>query len=558
MRDKYSSRRDFLQDLSRALLLNHIDTKVGTSIVMNLIAISVVAKNKSLRSDKKHVSIFFAGAPPRWTFDLFLDPKGSSKFDPSLNPMISTCFIQNDSKYSKPIYRDFYSEQHGVRLPWLWQFPVAARGGGQRPLTDLLKNLISIQGIDTQSGSHSGSIRSHFLYPNSTQSLSAFAVDSSSQFRLFNGITAVDGGIAFKSKKYPEITRVFGGLNEQQNLIQSLSEPFSKIFKKDGLSSSRENINRIIHELERSARNGVLKNELLLDFKRDIREKLEPIFSGDLSTVWLNKFNKYSELISRTIDWKSNLGRIDGISDRPIDDNTRGLKYLLGGVQVKNSDLRTLIDPKTTFPQFMAGHFAFAEFVFENNLSQMISISPGPFANLMTEMGTSRGIDSYRFDEHSTGTVPSLYINSMYHRAAGACLLEFIEFLKELGEFENTVIDFSSEFNRAPRLDQSGSDHGWRGKSVGIYSGITQNGPHILGNISKNSMSASPGPWGEGTSCHLINGQKLKSLDNRHFHSTMAHLLGTKTPFADTPSLVTIDKETMGTVTPLIETTKLI
>lgn len=501
----------------------------------------------------------FAGAPSRWVFDLLLNPYDNPGFQPELNPMLINCMAEDNGRYQTGQFKFYRSQKHQVNLPWLWQFPVAARGGGSRPLTDLLDNLLLLQGISTGNGSHSGSFNSHYRFHSSDPSLSALSVDGSD--KKIKGITTFAGHFPFSSRFGHKPLLLQGGCDASENLIAVLIEPFSKALSENRWGPElKDAFNYTLKSIERAALQGNQNADAVLQNQEDTRRLLQTVFNGNTSEIWLAKYKKYEDLIARTIKREEKLAQLPLLSDLPIGSKDRDLAYSYGGSDVlaRHDDLRQLIHAPQTYPKFMAGHFALAEFVIENDLSNLITISPGPFAHIYNEANQSKGLNSHVFDEHVIGMMPSLVINTSYHRAAGACLLEFIDFLKERKEFANTVIDFGSEFNRAPRVDRRGSDHGWKAKSTAIYSGAITGGPYIAGNMRLNSSTDYPGPWGHGAATKTREGTFIDQLSIAHLHSTLAYLLRAPTPFPATPSLVEFTNDPKKSLTLKVEKTRLV
>jgi uncharacterized protein (DUF1501 family) len=157
------------------------------------------------------------------------------------------------------------------------------------------------------------------------------------------------------------------------------------------------------------------------------------------------------------------------------------------------------------------------------------------------------------FDEHFTGKMPSLLVNSYLARAHAACLLELIRQLGAKGIFKDTVINCSGEFNRSPRNNGTGSDHGFRGASLAIYSGAI-NGPIVIGNVAANAPDPNhSGTWGQGAGIAALGGQ---ALDVGHAGATIAALLRVESPLTSRRSVV--DEKTDNVITPAIELGKLV
>jgi hypothetical protein len=182
----------------------------------------------------------------------------------------------------------------------------------------------------------------------------------------------------------------------------------------------------------------------------------------------------------------------------------------------------------------LAEHFAFTEYVLKNKLSASIAFSVGSIGPFIRQ-SDGAAMDGMSNDQHYTGLYPSTYFNILRHRAVAACLAELIEQLKAANLFNNTVISLSGEFNRNPSVDLTGSDHGWTGKSVSLYSGAFS-GPLIVGNLTVDDDSSHPGSWGVGGTIAQL-GRQLNLVDQA---VTIAHILGVPPPFTSTNPIVTL------------------
>lgn len=550
------SRRKFLSRMAAGwLVLPNTQAFFAQSIIMGLSSKSWAGASPFCR---RHISIMAAGGPARWMFDLFLSPYDTADFDPSLNPMLANSFVEG-SRYTETAYRFYRDPGSGVNLPWLWQFPVAAPNGGTRPLTALLENLLVLQGLNTGNGGHNASQRFHYHYRDGRNSLSSIAAAHSTQ--KLKGIVAGPYSFAHASTSSPPPLFLMTSVQREQNLIKSLMDPFSKALLESRSPSDQKNaLRKALSALSKQALEGNPDAESILQNSSQAQILLEKVFTGDSGRIWHDKYSKYEDLIQRTIDMGSALGRLPLLTDRPIGhQSVRGVDYSYAGPNVlaTQDDLRSMIRAGSTYPKSMAAHFALAEFIVERDLSNYISLAPAEFAHVMDGLGRSQGLNAHTFDEHVLGKFPSLVLNSNYHRAQAACLLELINVLKKMRQFEHTVIDVSGDFNRAPRPDGSGSDHGWTGKSVSIYSGAFNGGPYIVGNIHKNStLAGSPGPWGDGAGAKNRNGQSLAELSIAHYHATAAHLLNGTNPTPEYHSLVELKSNKKLEL--LIEPTRLV
>jgi Protein of unknown function (DUF1501) len=192
-------------------------------------------------------------------------------------------------------------------------------------------------------------------------------------------------------------------------------------------------------------------------------------------------------------------------------------------------DLRMLVGPETTI-NYLASTMAVTEYVLLNNLSKSIAFAMGDATNLVAPGG---GIFSPTNDQHYTGLFPTTFLTPLRHRACMACIAELKHQLVMAGKFNDTVIMMSGEFNRNPRLDMSGSDHGSTGTNHTLYCGAFD-GPLIIGNLTNDAELS----WGKGGVVPEL-GRNLNMTDSM---ITLAHLLRVPSPLSSSGPLVTLSE----------------
>lgn len=527
---KQKSRRQFLEEFgafsSGAAFLNSplnmfISSVIGSSLT------SSMAHAQSVKP-RRYVNIQLYGAPPRWMFDLMMNAYGAND-TPILNsPMIGTRYV-DAARYTDLEYRTVL--KNGIRVPLIWQNNVPAPGvGNTRPMSDLLNNYLSLQGITTENPGHPGSSALHFRPSGAKTTLGALSADGSDAFIPAVNMTAQYFMFLSLKGKSP-VT-----LNTSGNMIQTLLDPFisqasadfktnkAKVNLKAALSAATSALNT-------ATQTDQLNSQTLIESQKSAENLLNSSF-GNLTTEWTTLKAKYQDLITRSLAMT-----LPGINDKIIgsaDTAARGGEYQLRveGNIVRFADLRELVSLTTLNVGRMADQFALTEYVLKNNLSYSITMSFDHLIGLKTLAGSNTAA-THNSDEHYTGKVPSLLLNSLFFTAISSCLLELISILKTVDIWKDTVIDFGGEFNRHPNSLASGSEHGFKGKSVSLFSGAFNN-TMVLGNVSASTnMNLS---WGLGTPVAMLGSQ----LRMTHMAATIAHLLGTPNPVTSASSLVTL------------------
>lgn len=162
---------------------------------------------------------------------------------------------------------------------------------------------------------------------------------------------------------------------------------------------------------------------------------------------------------------------------------------------------------------------------------------------------------SYGMDSHFIGAVPNLVYTSVYFASLTACLIELTTQLKKkkagsTNLYDRTIIHLTSEFDREPRPDLAGSEHGWNGHVSSFFSGSIEK-LHVLGNIYANSTNGESFFQGNKTWGY---GAPIKALRNRpivygNITSSLSQILGVPTP---TPNDNAIFAYQSNKITPLI------
>ncbi len=543
MSKKKHNRRDFMKSLGIVGgVIRH-----GSPAASLLAGIISGAQSKALAqatgavSPRKYLSIVQPQAPARTVFDSFFTPY--ENLNHTYNPGTGTRYIANGGRYTSVGYETVL--RHGIQVPYMWKYDVPRSSGGGRPMSDLLANLLSIQGITTKNAGHGGSRALHFLPLGASQSLGAMSADYSD---------AALGTVSFASSNYKHkslkskpanVLRLFNG-----NYLQALLKPFlsglnsSDQASKDALMTSRELVKNSIANLadilNPNASASISSSKLAFELSQGA-------FS-DIDTFWADRVPVYEDLINRVVH---SVDRYEGFDDLPIgsvDTAGRSTQYNFNtnGNIVRTADLRSMILGGTQI-SFMAERFAVAEYLLTKNLSDSVTI---PLNSLQGMMNIG-GQNYHQLDEHFTGIMVSTMLNFYLFRSISACMLELIDRLKAHSVFDETVIELSGEFNRDARIDGSGSDHGWKGKSVSYFSGAFKNGPLVMG-VLKNSTGNTAGVWGEGAVDPILG----KQLELHDMAATLAHLLRVPNPFNFAAPIVTLNES--GELNPITSKTKII
>lgn len=467
-------------------------------------------------ANKRYLFFQMPGAPARWVYDLFLTPYGEERFE--RNPAVGTCFSSSGGRYTGIDYRT--TEAYGIQVPYLWGIPIPKSGGGTRDGKELIQHLIAIQGIHTGNAGHPGSQILHQRPLGATQSVLAMLADVSPAAIAAININTSQFEFRSRAGKSPL------GLSSNNRLLEQLASPFQPKFQQNYAQKRaqiQDDLTRTIEALNAQAL-GVNPNlNTLVQDAMSAQALIEAGF-GNIGSDWETLTTKYRTLIERSFDQTTGISRIN---DRPVGSanaNDRDDAYSNGNSTLNQDDLRSIYRDNTVQIQSMAFHFAATEYIMRRDLCRSLS---------MRLSGLRCGSFRPSFDEHSVGAMTSVWANVFYFRALIACQLELVDTLKDIGVWQDTVINVAGEFNRNAKIDLSGSDHGWRGASVALYSGAVRE-PLILGSLTNDGSQRYRGMWGMGATDPVLN----RPLSLGDFAATLATLLGVPSPVTAAQSLV--------------------
>jgi hypothetical protein len=486
---------------------------------------------------KAYINYHMRNAPARWLFDQWLTPNLTDEIlSPSnaatWNNGFATGFNSNQYDYKLWTY-------NGVQVPHTYSHMVSG-SGGQRPFSDLLRNMAVIRGYNSSSDGHEINSPLQTFPDPAAPSLSGLAADNRNDL-----IAAVAPNFAthpFKSQR----NRTLASINNHPTLGGS-AYGLMKAFKSTSTSKQGiltiDEITTLINELhdvanaqacQLNSRSNVIKEHL-----KNARD-LTLLAADDLNTIWAGIYGKYQTLAQDSI--RSTLTNT-GFSENPIlfsGSETRNFSYSGGSLNVDASyDLRQCLNSARANTNMLRS-FALAEYCLTRQItgSLILGSSDHLYDVELVKTGDTAAtkVNSVN-DQHDTPTRLGVLLNAGFFRGFGASLLELIDVMKGIttssGEnlFNSSVIHVTGDFARSPRNDMAGSDHGWDGQVTSVFSGAID-GPVITGNIAAHGRSGYVGSWGMAAPVSF-NGAS-ETLSPRHVAAAIAHLLGSTNPWSFT------------------------
>ncbi len=519
-----------MDDTNRRIFLKQLLSTLGYSLLPS----NISAKTKT--TDINYVQINIAGGPSRWSFDNPIAPLVGSSYVP--HPMIVNNFSNTGPiaslaglDYQRFKVNDWY-------MPQFWKDKLLT-STGEVQASSLLNNCLIVRGCHMRNDGHSLNNRKLSAPIPGGSSITGLLADKMGE-KLFpsinlvgdSGVEAVAGG-AFKSKEN----------SIQINTPQNDKNPLSYLLSPFLISKPHKA--RWLHLIKEELGEVGLRNykKMLQDFNKRVTEYQRIInFSLDASY--------YTSIGERPVQGAD----LKAIKEGRVDPTLA--KYLNYDFLIGNSDFRTILVKAKV--KNLAEQFATAELLLTHGLCGNITINVNTVSNLFyensiandkfsreilsvgsTQLSYKGGNDRYtgakhlnnfQLDSHDTGLLPNIFLTHALFKSISSCLAEFKLNLEGKSLYDKTFIHLASEFDRDPRADCSGSEHGWNGHISSFYSGSIK-GLKVVGNIFTQSPGDSyytkNGTWGQGAPVKE-NGNRPISYGN--IASSLANVLNIESP----------------------------
>lgn len=470
---KHLARREFLKQAARGIGFLGVGStlfdSLATAFLQKAYAETV---GGAINPSGYYIHLTMPGAPPRWMFDSILAPGGITNSN-YIQGSYGTVLDISGTKVT-PRY---HVEKHvvggqSVYLPPVWNM------GQARPFSELLPNTVFIRGVDMEINSHNLSNGRQTAPLIGSYSINGVVADRAQ--RAFPSIvdTGSGGARAFKSKT---------GLSpnaidlSNANPVSQLLLPF-KNYMGDRSVHSATNVSSqqaLLKQFEQYA----LDNKLTKTALPQMYDNAMDLIANDifkLSDKWTVTVAKYRKLIDDALQVKK--GDLPGLFDKKVPVEKSGSFAYSQNNVLSLTDARDMVAPTMALKD-MATNFAIAEILIDKATANMSLSFRG-----LSGVANGKGTSGITHDQHNVGNVVSTMMTTLFYRAFLSCLTEFVAVLKTQGLFDRTVIHIANEFNRTPKTDGSGADHGVSNSNVTLISGmIGQNS--VIGNIQVASSS---------------------------------------------------------------------
>ena len=518
------------------------------------------------QAPRNYVNILIPGAPPRFCFDHFLRTNES---DPAVLPnrIVSNCFLPpaNAAGTADTAYKTI--RYNNLLVPHFFSHSLVT-SSGTVPATSLLENMLVVRGTCTDIDGHLQNALFQQTPISGLPSISGAVADASD--RRFGAVQMPGRGVwsAFASKKGRAVSNIgaepFGALSTLLKMFQPI-EPTGAKTNKERRQNAYDRGRTI---LKKYISDGLPGSESLSKSFLDAEAQLKVGIAG-VDQEWAALMAKYRNAIEASVKQR-NLPGISDFAIRSDESNVtsespggdpafsrfaaylfspRGLHTL---IQHREFDLRDSLANVTCLG--MASGFALAEYLLLKNLSSVVEIGLGfQLDGLLFRSAFARSTGTKRedivnsdyslaMDMHEMGQFPSLYFSHALFRGVAGGILELSQKLRATRSngkslFDETVIHLTTEFERAPRSDGTGSDHGFNAGITSAFSGAIKRGPIVVGNVF-NKPDRGPtmkfpwygyeGSWGLGAPMSTLNGL---TPNPSHVAATIAALLRLPTNF---------------------------
>ncbi|MBT7610572.1 MAG: DUF1501 domain-containing protein [Bacteriovoracaceae bacterium] len=498
---------------------------------LNVCTTRAFGQKKDEINQPHYIQINFFGAPARWSFDLPLFPY--EKKTTNRNPTVANEIISLNPFVTKLKLTSI----NNVNYPQIWKESFCS-SKGVTDLNSLYNNLVTIRGCDM-------SIDGHEV--NNQKLLSPFGVGDSIDAHIARYVPS-DYGPIHLLQKYSPMSTAPGAYRSKEgvsaiNLFSTKSygeKLFSFKFKGKRINAE----NKVLEELAKLNGFNYVATEL---YKKDFKK---------LESEYLSAVDKYKSILN--VNYKNYIKkerRKKPLKNIKVNTQVTSIKeveqkigHLLYDEHILIGENIREIALNLTFSN-MAEKFAISEVIAINELSStsLMMIDPPEGINytgynIKTKKYVVFKDKKGTFDSHTVGAVADILIMNAFYFVFSSLLNEFVVTLKGKNKFDNTLIHLTSEFDRTPNENLSGSDHGFQGHTSSLIGGQFK-GTECVGDVYKNfsghsALHKSNGIWGAGAPLEKLDKRKISY---RNITSTICHILKIKSLTPNDISLVSIN-----------------
>lgn len=521
--------------------------------LMNVMADGFIQKARAdalgLLGSRNYVNLLLAGAPLRYGFDHWMRTNSS---DPTMvsNPMVATALTSSNGRVTGTEYKTF--DYKGVLVPHMFSHNVYS-SKGERPLTDLLDNMMVIRGYGTGMDGHPTNATVQMAPLGGASSIAGLAADFSN--KNFQAIQWPDRGAYgnFNSATGKAMNKLNGD-KPVVNLLEGFAPVAADRVKASELLKRQQSALELAQvRLQRYIKSDAPGSKILASNMGNASALLKKGV-GNIDGYWSEAAARYKTLIEKSM----RMSGLPGLSDTAIISDTKSSIWNMhvgeGNIGLSHiGDLRDVIGTRT-MANNMAESFALTEYVLKQGLATSIELLIDSIGTVQLNTDGS-GLKNYSLinDMHSSGAVGALVMTTTFYRGVAAAILELADQLRATKIYNGndlwseTVFQITSEFSRSARTDGSGSDHGFNQMVTSVFSGIITS-PLVVGNIKQENHD--PSNIGtQGIAVPIDNYNQTGPPTPAMAASAVAGLLRVpKNPFENVASPLVLEKQGMAVV----------
>jgi hypothetical protein len=495
MDEKNMKRRTFLKHTIVTPALCHF---IGSSIALGMISKRAMAASGT--PPRNFFSLWVQGGAWSTAFDYMPGVKHSISEGRLLNGRRATTFNQvtegGDLRTNYvPLSVKAWGQQTTANLPPVWSTSVRLGDGSTVSLQSLLSGMAVFQGIRCPLDGH-GIVDPHWYNPLGGLSLHGAIAAMSRKY----GTPANSTPPAFSSLGDPKgFVDPEGQVNLEAENIRDLLEPTIRFAGKGQQSQMDNYMNR------RQAMDATIKAALDVFGNYyanrlpgsaalfDARNQAETYLKKNFDSVFAyfdEAYERYKRVASDSTSmyngskiWIAEADRNKHIPSSRFESSHMHDPYAGSGpIKMGNTGSFEISNPGAGGDGGVKP-FAMAETLFVHGLCCVYS---GQISG-----GFTVGGSNHPGDPHYSGLIPLMIGSLAYQHQFAALLSEFKRVMTNRGLWEDTIVQFAGEFNRVPREDGTGADHGWEGAVSSIYSGAID-GFSAIGNLVQGNNT-----WGK-------------------------------------------------------------
>jgi hypothetical protein len=475
---------------------------------------------------RNYVSIYLPGGPMAFCYDQFLR---LSPNDPAnlFNTMVVNKFVTSNGKIVGGELATF--SYNNVLVPHMFSHTVKNSAGGDRPLTDILNNMLVIRGYGSGIDGHPFNAAIQQTPLGGLPSISGVAADQSSRF--FEALQYPDRGPGGFVSAAGKAQNKVSGTTPLNSLLEGFGPPATASAKGRSLKDRNADAYALAQARLKTYAQGDFAGSQILAQNFSNASDLMKKGINNIAGYWSDAVTRYSNIVLASMR-QSNL---PGISDiAVVSDQTAPWVLNYGSnpyMMSKNFDLRTTLPSLSPGGNFIQG-LALAEYVLTQGLVTSLELEMGYMqgVNVMSSDGVMHGIQM-ETDMHFTGAMTAMFFLTSYYRALAAGILGLSDVLKAnttaggANLWNETVIHCWGEFSRSPRNDGTGCDHGFNQMVSSVYSGCIQNGPLVVGNIHQNGIDNANNQGSQGLGAPIDGYSQTGTPTPAMMASTITELL---------------------------------